>query len=61
MKHLSICTHVCECGCILDREHNAAKNILSPRLSTVGHTPTWGEALHACGDFTATDVEAIRL
>ena len=61
MKHLSICTHVCECGCILDREHNAAKNILNPRLSMVGHTPTWGEALHASGDFTATDVEAIRL
>ena len=28
-------------------------------LSTVGHTGTWGNTLNACGEMTATDVEAI--
>jgi putative transposase len=27
-KSLSERTHACQCGCILDRDHNAAKNIL---------------------------------
>ncbi|EGJ32340.1 transposase, IS605 OrfB family, central region [Moorena producens 3L] len=46
-KSLSTRTHVCKCGCRLDRDHNAAKNILTRALSTVGHTGTlinaWGE------------------
>ncbi|NEO38286.1 MAG: transposase [Moorea sp. SIOASIH] len=46
-KSLSTRTHVCKCGCQLDRDHNAAKNILTRALSTVGHTGTlfnaWGE------------------
>ncbi|NEO37244.1 MAG: transposase [Moorea sp. SIOASIH] len=46
-KSLSTRTHVCQCGCQLDRDHNAAKNILTRALSTVGHTGTlinaWGE------------------
>jgi putative transposase len=58
-KSLSTRTHVCECGCVLDRDHNAARNILGRGLSTVGHTGTWGKTLNACGEMTATDVEAI--
>jgi putative transposase len=52
-KSLSIRTHICKCGCVLDRDHNAAVNILNKalkqgayQLSTVGHTETsnaWGE------------------
>jgi len=52
-KSLSVRTHICKCGCVLDRDHNAAINILDKalkkagyQLSTVGHTEThhaWGE------------------
>ena len=35
-KNLSCRTHVCECGCVLDRDENAAKNILAKAY--VGHT-----------------------
>ena len=37
-KTLSTRTHVCKCGCVLDRDHNAALNILALGLSRVGHT-----------------------
>ena len=40
-KSLSTRTHICRCGCELDRDHNAAINILNSALSTVGHTGTW--------------------
>jgi putative transposase len=39
-KSLSTRTHVCSCGCQLDRDENAAKNILRMGLSTAGHTGT---------------------
>lgn len=39
-KSLSTRTHVCGCGCVLDRDHNAALNILQLGLGTVGHTGT---------------------
>ncbi|EFH85051.1 RNA-guided endonuclease InsQ/TnpB family protein [Ktedonobacter racemifer] len=40
-KSLSVRTHVCtNCGVILDRDQNAALNILQKALSTVGHTGT---------------------
>ncbi|EFH86602.1 RNA-guided endonuclease InsQ/TnpB family protein [Ktedonobacter racemifer] len=40
-KTLSVRTHVCAgCGVVLDRDHNAALNILQKALSTVGHTGT---------------------
>ena len=44
-KSLSTRTHVCECGCVLDRDENAARNILMKGLRTVGHTGSkaWGE------------------
>ena len=35
-KTLSTRTHVCKCGCAMDRDENAARNILSRGLSTVG-------------------------
>ncbi|MEG4803598.1 transposase [Microcoleus sp. ARI1-B5] len=40
-KSLSTRTHICKCGCILDRDRNAARNILSQGLGTVGHTGTF--------------------
>ncbi len=44
-KTLSTRTHKCKCGCVLDRDENAARNILSIGLSTVGHTgfQAWGD------------------
>ena len=53
-KSLSTRTHVCQCGCELDRDHNAAVNILNAALSTVGHTGTWVDDPNASGDLTAT-------
>ena len=51
-KSLSVRTHICECGTLLDRDHNAALNILAKalrqaaiNLNTVGHTGinAWGQ------------------
>ena len=44
-KTLSTRTHCCKCGCSLGRDENAAINILSLGLSTVGHTGSqaWGD------------------
>jgi len=54
-KSLSVRTHVCGCGTVLDRDHNAALNILAKglkaraginlSLNTVGHTGinAWGQ------------------
>jgi putative transposase len=39
-KSLSTRTHICQCGCRLDRDHNAGINILNSGLGTVGHTGT---------------------
>lgn len=41
-KSLSTRTHVCQCGCVLDRDENAARNILMKALRTVGHTGSFG-------------------
>ena len=43
-KSLSTRTHVCQCGCKLDRDHNAGINILTCGLGTVGHTGTFALA-----------------
>jgi len=59
-KSLSTRTHVCACGCVLDRDENAARNILSRGLSTVGHTGTLAlDTSNAWGEVTATEVGAI--
>ena len=51
-KSLSIRTHICSCGAVLDRDRNAALNILAKglrqtgiNLNTVGHTEinAWGQ------------------
>ncbi|WP_196601364.1 RNA-guided endonuclease InsQ/TnpB family protein [Gloeocapsopsis dulcis] len=36
-KLLSVRTHVCTCGCVLDRDENAAKNILAKVLKETGY------------------------
>jgi putative transposase len=54
-KSLSVRTHVCECGCKLDRDHNAARNILGRGLGTVGHTGTFMlDMSNASGESTST-------
>jgi putative transposase len=37
-KSLSTRTHICTCGFVLDRDWNAAINILNKALDSVGHT-----------------------
>jgi putative transposase len=51
-KTLSTRTHKCKCGCELGRDHNAARNILSIGLSTVGHTGSkaWGDETSILAD-----------
>ncbi len=53
-KTLSTRTHICRCGCSLDRDENAARNILSRGLSTVGHTGTFATPLATTGGTPAT-------
>jgi len=69
-KSLSMRTHVCKCGFILDRDWNAAINILKLALSTTGHVGTWVKDFgvsaqsndpNASGDSTSTLVGAILL
>ncbi len=52
-KSLSTRTHICSCGAVLDRDNNAARNILAKglrqaqiNLNTVGHTEinAWGQS-----------------
>ncbi|AOY81313.1 transposase [Moorena producens JHB] len=50
-KSLSTRTHTCKCGCQLDRDHNAARNILARALSTAGHAETYQ---NAWGDLAST-------
>ena len=57
-KSLSTRTHVCSCGCELDRDHNAAINILERALGTTGHVGTWINDPNASGDLTATVLDS---
>jgi putative transposase len=61
-KSLSVRTHICpSCGVVLDRDHNAALNILHHALAgTVGHTGTDGEPSNAWGQGTATGGAAMH-
>lgn len=44
-KSLSVRTHICNCGCVLDRDENAAKNILAKGLKLTGYlTNTDGQS-----------------
>jgi putative transposase len=58
-KSLSTRTHVCKCGFVLDRDWNAAINILKSALSTTGHVGTWVINPNASGDLASTLVGAI--
>ncbi|AVH65048.1 RNA-guided endonuclease InsQ/TnpB family protein [Nostoc sp. 'Peltigera membranacea cyanobiont' N6] len=59
-KTLSTRTHVCSCGCVMDRDENAARIILSRGLGTVGHTGTFAlDASNALGDATTTHAGVI--
>ncbi|MFO0194975.1 MAG: RNA-guided endonuclease InsQ/TnpB family protein [Pseudanabaena sp.] len=54
VKTLSQRTHHCgHCGTVLDRDHNAALNILAIGLNRVGHTQ-----IHACGEFDLCQLDA---
>jgi putative transposase len=54
-KSLSTRTHVCRCGCVLDRDHNAGINILNSGLGTTGHVGTFAlDASNASGDIPST-------
>jgi putative transposase len=53
-KSLSTRTHVCQCGCVLDRDHNAGINILNSGLGTTGHVGTFAlDASNASGESTS--------
>jgi putative transposase len=53
-KSLSVRTHICTgCGVVLDRDHNAALNILA-KACTLGHRGTSGSPENASGQMTAT-------
>src|ERR687885_1788870 len=58
-KSLSMRTHACQCGFVLDRDWNAAINILSLALSTTGHVGTWVLNPNASGDLASTVLGAI--
>ncbi|MGB5711603.1 MAG: transposase, partial [Waterburya sp.] len=49
-------THICECGCVLDRDHASAIVILKKGLNTVGHT-----GIYAWGDIPSWAVGATLL
>jgi len=54
-KSLSVRTHICtSCGVILDRDHNAARNILAKALAcTLGHRETSGSPENAWGEMAS--------
>jgi putative transposase len=58
-KSLSMRTHVCQCGFVLDRDWNAAINILNLALGTIGHIGTWVIDPNASGDSTSTRIGVI--
>ncbi|MGL5874797.1 MAG: RNA-guided endonuclease InsQ/TnpB family protein [Xenococcaceae cyanobacterium] len=55
-KTLSQRTHRCVCGAELDRDVNAAINILQKAIRTTGHVGTWASplALNAWGETSST-------
>jgi len=51
-KSLSTPTHICKCGCEMDRDRNAAINILNRGIGTTGHVGTSiREIVNAEGDW----------
>ncbi|EDX77102.1 transposase, IS605 family [Coleofasciculus chthonoplastes PCC 7420] len=60
-KSLSTRTHICRCGCVLDRDWNAAINILKIALSTAGHVGTWILTPRLCSVLILSEVEGLNL
>ena len=55
-KSLSVRTHICtSCGVVLDRDHNAAINILA-KARTLGHRETSGSPEDASGQTASTRI-----
>ncbi|WP_414622529.1 RNA-guided endonuclease InsQ/TnpB family protein [Calothrix sp. CCY 0018] len=60
-KTLSTRTHVCKCGCLMDRDENAARIILSRGLGMAGHVGTFMlDMSNALGESTSTLVGEIQ-
>lgn len=57
-KSLSTRTHVCSCGLILDRDHNAARNILSLGVSALSKTTAGHAGSNASGEMALCLVSA---
>jgi len=55
-KSLSVRTHICpSCGVVLDRDHNAARNILAKACAcTLGHRETSSSEENASGQTAST-------
>jgi IS605 OrfB family transposase len=63
-KSLSVRTHICSgCGLALDRDHNAAINILAKALlnCTGGQSGTGGQPQNAWGEVTSTALSAVAI
>jgi putative transposase len=59
-KSLSVRTHVCKCGFVLDRDWNAAINILKLALSTTGHVGTWVIDRRWCSEVSSEQGSAVE-
>jgi putative transposase len=59
-KSLSMRTHVCKCGFVLDRDWNAAINILKLALSTTGHVGTWVIDRRWCSEVSSEQGSAVE-
>ena len=61
-KSLSVRTHICSgCGLVLDRDHNAAINILEKAYRTGGQSETGGQPQNAWGEATSTALSAMAV
>lgn len=60
-KSLSERTHACQCGCVLDRDENAARNILRLGLAHIGANCTAGHAETGEGSPSETLAESVPL
>ncbi|MFN3431924.1 MAG: zinc ribbon domain-containing protein [Candidatus Sericytochromatia bacterium] len=49
-KSLSTRTHLCTCGCIMDRDHNAALNILKLGVQALSQATAGHAESHAPGE-----------
>jgi len=57
-KSLSVRTHICGCGTILDRDENVAINILMKAFEVLGKNTVGHTEIHAQGQFGLCSVDA---